>query len=162
MSQKSQVKIWEAPCVIPTNKVYPPEKSPLFIEKRAYQGNTGKFYPLAGLSGLQNIEYSIYEAAMIDGASPLQSFFKITVPLLKPTILMTTIISTNGTLQLFDESLNLTNGGPGRSTMTMSHYIYNTSFVNSPNFGYASAMSILILFMVAILAVIQMKVGDER
>ena len=99
---------------------------------------------------------------MIDGASPLQSFFKITVPLLKPTILMTTIISTNGTLQLFDESLNLTNGGPGRSTMTMSHYIYNTSFVNSPNFGYASAMSILILFMVAILAVIQMKVGDER
>lgn len=45
MSQKSQVKIWEAPCVIPTNKVYPPEKSPLFIEKRAYQGNTGKFSP---------------------------------------------------------------------------------------------------------------------
>lgn len=51
MSQKSQVKIWEAPCVIPTNKVYPPEKSPLFIEKRAYQGNTGNFYPLAGLTG---------------------------------------------------------------------------------------------------------------
>lgn len=52
MSQKSQVKIWEAPCVIPTNKVYPPEKSPLFIEKRAYQGNTGKFSPpLAGLTG---------------------------------------------------------------------------------------------------------------
>lgn len=46
MSQKSQVKIWEAPCVIPANKVYPPEKSPLFIEKRAYQGNTGKVYPL--------------------------------------------------------------------------------------------------------------------
>ncbi len=51
MSQKSQVKIWEAPCVIPANKVYPPEKSPLFIEKRAYQGNTGKVYPLAGLTG---------------------------------------------------------------------------------------------------------------
>lgn len=114
------------------------------------------------LSGLQNIEYSIYEAAMIDGASPIQSFFKITVPLLKPTILMTTITSTNGTLQLFDESLNLTNGGPGRSTMTMSHYIYNTSFVKSPNFGYAAAMSIIILVMVAILAIIQMKVGDER
>lgn len=114
------------------------------------------------LSGLQNIEYSIYEAAKIDGASPLQSFFKITVPLLKPTILLTTITSTNGTLQLFDESLNLTNGGPGRSTMTMSHYIYNTSFVKSPNFGYAAAMSIIILIMVAILAIVQMKVGDER
>lgn len=111
------------------------------------------------LSGLQNIEYSVYEAAKIDGASPLQTFFKITVPLLKPTILLTTITSTNGTLQLFDESLNLTNGGPGKSTMTMSHYIYNTSFVQSPNFGYAAAMSIIILIMVAILAVIQMKVG---
>ena len=114
------------------------------------------------LSGMQNIEYSIYEAAKIDGASPLQTFFKITVPLLKPMILLTTITSTNGTLQLFDESLNLTNGGPGKSTMTMSHYIYNRSFVQSPNFGYAAAMSILILIMVAILALIQMKVGDER
>ena len=114
------------------------------------------------LSGLQNIEYSVYEAAKIDGASPMQTFFKITVPLLKPTILLTTITSTNGTLQLFDESLNLTNGGPGKSTMTMSHYIYNTSFVQSPNFGYAAAMSIIILVMVAILALLQMKVGDER
>lgn len=114
------------------------------------------------LSGMQNIEYSIYEAAKIDGASPLQTFFKITVPLLKPMILLTTITSTNGTLQLFDESLNLTNGGPGKSTMTMSHYIYNMSFVQSSNFGYAAAMSILILIMVAILALIQMKVGDER
>ena len=114
------------------------------------------------LSGMQNIEYSIYEAAKIDGASPLQTFFKITVPLLKPMILLTTITSTNGTLQLFDESLNLTNGGPGKSTMTMSHYIYNMSFVQSPNFDYAAAMSILILIMVAILALLQMKVGDER
>ena len=114
------------------------------------------------LAGLQNIEYSVYEAAKIDGASPMQSFFKITVPLLKPTILLTAITSTNGTLQLFDESLNLTNGGPGKSTMTMSHYIYNISFKQSPNFGYAAAMSILILIMVAILAILQMKVGDER
>lgn len=114
------------------------------------------------LSGLQNIEYSVYEAAKIDGASPIQSFFRITVPLLKPTILLTAIMSTNGTLQLFDESLNLTNGGPGKSTMTLSHYIYNTSFVQSPNFGYAAAMSIIVLVMVAVLAIIQMKVGDER
>lgn len=114
------------------------------------------------LSGLQNIEYSIYEAARIDGANPIQSFFKITVPLLKPTILLTAIMSTNGTLQLFDESINLTKGGPGKSTMTLSHYIYNTSFVQTPKFGYAAAMSIIILIMVAILAVIQMKVGDKR
>ena len=114
------------------------------------------------LAGLQNIEYSIYEAAKIDGASPFQSFSKITVPLLRPTILLTAIMSTNGTLQLFDESVNLTNGGPANATITMSHYIYNVSFKYVPNFGYAAAMSYLILILVAVLAFIQMKVGDKR
>ncbi len=114
------------------------------------------------LAGLQNIEYSVYEAAKIDGASPMQTFFKITVPLLKPTILMTAIMSTNGTLQLFDESVNLTKGGPGQTTLTMSHYIYDTVFKFVPTFGYASAMSFLIFVLVAILAFIQMKVGDKR
>lgn len=65
------------------------------------------------LAGLQNIEYSVYEAAKIDGANAFQTFKSITVPLLKPTILMTAIMSINGTLQLFDESMNLTKGGPG-------------------------------------------------
>lgn len=114
------------------------------------------------LAGLQNIDYSVYEAAKIDGASPIQTFWKITAPLLKPTILLTTIMSTNGTLQLFDESVNLTNGGPANATITMSHYIYNTSFKYVPNFGYAAAMSYLILILVAILAFVQMKVGDKR
>lgn len=114
------------------------------------------------LAGLQNIEYSVYEAAMIDGASPFKTFFKITVPLLKPTILLTAIMSTNGTLQLFDESVNLTNGGPANATITMSHYIYNLSFKYVPNFGYAAAMSYLILILVAVLAFVQMKVGDKR
>lgn len=114
------------------------------------------------LSGLQNIEYSVYEAAMIDGASPVQTFFRITVPLLKPTILLTAIMSTNGTLQLFDESVNITDGGPANASITMSHYIYNMSFKYVPTFGYAAAMSFLILILVAILAFIQMKVGDKR
>lgn len=114
------------------------------------------------LSGLQNIEYSVYEAAKIDGASPLQSFFHITVPLLKPTILLTAIMSTNGTLQLFDESVNLTNGGPANTSITMSHYIYDVTFKYVPNFGYSCAMSMLILILVGTLAFIQMKVGDKR
>ena len=114
------------------------------------------------LSGLQNIEYSVYEAAKIDGASPMQSFFHITVPLLKPTILLTAIMSTNGTLQLFDESVNLTKGGPANTSITMSHYIYDATFKYVPNFGYSCAMSILILILVGTLAFIQMKVGDKR
>ena len=104
----------------------------------------------------------MYEAAKIDGASAVQTFFKITVPLLKPTILLTAIMSTNGTLQLFDESVNLTDGGPANASITMSHYIYNMSFKYVPNFGYAAAMSFLILILVAVLAFLQMKVGDKR
>ena len=114
------------------------------------------------LSGLQNIDSSIYEAARIDGANGIQQFFKMTVPLLKPTILLTAIMSTSGTLQLFDESVNLTAGGPGKSTMTLAHYIFNISFVETPKFNYAAALSVFILVCVAVLSAIQMKVGDSR
>ena len=115
------------------------------------------------LAGLQNIEYSVYEAAKIDGANTRQTFFRITVPLLKPTIVMTGIMSINGTLQLFDESVNLTNGGPANSTITMSHYIYNQSFGTSvTNFGYACALSFFVFVLVAILSMIQQKAGDTR
>ena len=115
------------------------------------------------LAGLQNIEYSVYEAAKIDGASGWRTFWSITVPLLRPTIVMTTIMSRNGTLQLFDESVNLTQGGPANATITMSHYIYNGSFGEGvANFGYASAMSVIVFIMVAILAFINLKVGDKR
>lgn len=110
------------------------------------------------LAGLQNIEYSVYEAAKIDGASGWRTFWSITVPLLRPTIVMTTIMSINGTLQLFDESVNLTKGGPANATITMSHYIYNGSFGEGvANFGYASAMSVIVFIMVAILAFIKRK-----
>lgn len=114
------------------------------------------------LSSMQSIDYSVYEAARIDGAGAATQLFKITIPLLKPIILVTAIMSTNGTLQLFDESVNLTKGGPANATITMSHYIYNTMFQNNPNFGYAAAMSFVILILVAVLSAIQMKVGDKR
>ncbi len=114
------------------------------------------------LAGLQNIDPSIYEAATIDGCSSTAKFFRITIPLLRPTILLTAIMSTSGTLQLFDESVNLTGGGPGKATMTIAHYIYNTTFVDTPNFNYASALSVFILLSIAVLSVIQMKAGDRR
>ncbi len=114
------------------------------------------------LAGLQNIEYSVYEAAKIDGATGWKTFWYVTVPLLKPVIVMTFIMSINGTLQLFDESVNLTKGGPANTTITMSHYIYNNSFDGVANFGYACAMSFVVFIMVAILAAINMKVGDTR
>ncbi|MDR2079752.1 MAG: sugar ABC transporter permease [Treponema sp.] len=113
------------------------------------------------LAGLQNIDSTIYEAARIDGAASTQQFFKITLPLLKPVVLLTTIMSTNGCLQLFDEVKNMTNGGPGISTITISQYIYNLSFLYSPQFGYAASVSYMILMMVTFLSSIQLKVGDR-
>ena len=114
------------------------------------------------LAGLQNIDSAIYEAAIIDGASSVARFTRITVPLLKPIILVTTILSTNGTLQLFDETMNLTNGGPSNATLSVSQYIYRLSFQYSPRFGYAAAISFVVFLLVAILAFAQMRVGDQR
>ncbi|WP_367179417.1 carbohydrate ABC transporter permease [uncultured Clostridium sp.] len=115
------------------------------------------------LAGLQNIDPSIYEAARIDGATGVKQFFHITVPLLKPIILFTTVMSTTGTLQLFDEVMNITKGGPGNASTTISQYIYNLSFKYSPNFGYAAAVSFTIVIMIAVLSLIQFKVaGDEK
>jgi len=115
------------------------------------------------LAGLQNIDPSIYEAAEIDGASGVKQFFNITLPLLKPIILFTTITSTSGTLQLFDEVMNITGGGPGNASTTISQYIYNLSFKYTPNFGYAAAVSYTIVAMIVILSLIQFKVaGDNK
>ncbi|MEK3770897.1 sugar ABC transporter permease [Paenibacillus sp. FSL R7-0048] len=114
------------------------------------------------LSSLQNVDKSIYEAAHIDGASAFTQFFKITIPLLKPIILFTTITSTIGTLQLFDEVVNITKGGPGNATMSISQYIYNLSFEYTPNFGYAATVSYSIVVMVLILTLIQNKVGGDK
>ena len=114
------------------------------------------------LAGLQNIDRNVYEAARIDGANVVQQFWRITIPLLKPIILLTAIMSTNGTLQLFDESFNLTGGGPGITSRTMSHHIFATAFQGIPQIGFASAMSFVVLIFVAALAFFQMKVGDRR
>lgn len=114
------------------------------------------------LAGLQGIEYSIYEAARIDGASTVQTFFRITLPQLKPVVLLTAIMSTNGTLQLFDEVKNLTGGGPGNATITISQYIYDLSFKYNPQFGYAAAVSYAILIIVALLSFIQIILANRK
>lgn len=113
------------------------------------------------LSGLQNIDPQVYEAARIDGASKVKQFFTITVPLLKPIILFTTITSTIGTLQLFDEVVNITGGGPANATTTLSHYIYNLSYKFTPNFGYATAVSFVIVVAIVGLSLIQLKLGGD-
>ncbi|WOC32456.1 sugar ABC transporter permease [Caproicibacterium argilliputei] len=113
------------------------------------------------LSGLQNIEPSIYEASDIDGANAVQKFLYMTVPLLKPIILFTAITSTIGTLQLFDEVQNITQGGPANGTVTISQYIYNLCFKYTPTFGYASAVAFIVVVLIVLLSIAQMKIGGE-
>ncbi|MCI8710706.1 MAG: sugar ABC transporter permease [Ruminococcus sp.] len=114
------------------------------------------------LAALQGIDSTIYEAAKIDGATGLQQFFKITIPMLKPTMVFTVVMSVNAAIQVYDESVNLTNGGPGNATMPIAHYIYGLAFNGVPNFGYACALSMVVLVVVGVMAIIQMKVGDRR
>ena len=114
------------------------------------------------LSGLQGIDDSIYEAAEIDGAGAFQKFKSITLPMLKPIILFTPINSTIGTLQLFDEPMNITQGGPANATITISQYIYNILFKYSSDFGYAAAVSYVVVIMIVVLSFIQLKVGDKN
>lgn len=114
------------------------------------------------LSALQNVPDDVYEAASIDGATKTHQFFRITLPLLKPVILFTSIMSTIGTLQLFDEPMNITQGGPSNATLTMAQHIYNVSFKNLSNFGYAALLSYVIVFLVVILSVIQIRLTKEK
>lgn len=113
------------------------------------------------LAGMQAIPSEIYEAAKIDGASSVKTFLRVTIPHLKPIIFFTSITSTIGTLQLFDEVVNITGGGPGYATTTLSQYIYRVSFMTDIDMGYAATISYAIVVIVLILAIIQKKVAGE-
>jgi multiple sugar transport system permease protein len=105
-------------------------------------------------TGLKNIPMELYEAASIDGASPLRRFFKITLPMLSPTILFNVITSTIGALQQLTLALLLTNGGPSKSTYFYGMFVYNNAFKHF-KLGYASAnawfMFIIILALTALI-----------
>ena len=114
------------------------------------------------LAALQNIDRSIYESARIDGVPAWARFWHLTLPMLKPVILFTTVISTIGTLQLFDEPYNLTEGGPSDATRTLSYYIYDLSFRFMPSFGYSATVSWVIVVLVGILTFAQFVIARER
>jgi lactose/L-arabinose transport system permease protein len=115
------------------------------------------------LVGLQSIDTDIFEAAEVDGASQRRKFFSITVPLLVPVILFSAVTSTSGTMQLFDEPNILTwEGGPANATMTAALYIYRQAFVLNSDFGYASALSYVIVVIAGVLAFIQIRLLGRR
>ncbi|MGZ6268277.1 MAG: carbohydrate ABC transporter permease [Candidatus Limnocylindrales bacterium] len=108
------------------------------------------------LAGLQAIPASLYEAAAIDGASPRQAFRYVTIPMLRPTILFMTVITTIGYLQLFEEPFVMTNGGPLDKTLSVTMYMYQQGFTFFHQ-GYASAIAYVLFVIVAIMAFLQFK-----
>jgi len=109
-------------------------------------------------SGLVNISRELYEAAAIDGASPFQSFWRITLPLLRPTTLFVVVLSLIGGYQVFVEPFTLfTNGdSPGDSALTIALHIYRTAF-RSFQFGQAAAMGVLLALIILVLSLIQFR-----
>jgi len=103
------------------------------------------------LAGLQAIPNEPYEAALIDGSSAWQTFKNITLPLLKPAILIALLLRTMDLLRVFDSIFILTEGGPGNATETISLYIYRTAF-RFGDFGYATAMSFVLLILTNIIS----------
>jgi lactose/L-arabinose transport system permease protein len=116
------------------------------------------------LSGLQSIPQALYEAARIDGANAWQQFWGITLPLLRPVLLFTFVLSTIGTLQLFTEPWLITNTGPGGATETLVTYLYKQGFRNF-NFGYASAIAYTVAAFAALFSLLQIRLvggGSNR
>ena len=113
------------------------------------------------LSGLQSIPRALYEAARIDGASAWQQFWSITLPLLRPVLLFTFVLSTIGTLQLFTEPWLITNTGPGGATETLVTYLYKQGF-RSFNFGYASAIAYAVAITAALFSILQIRLVGGR
>lgn len=106
------------------------------------------------LAALQGVPNELYEAARIDGASPFKQFRRITLPMISPTILLTSIITIVGSLQVFAQIAVLTQGGPGVSTTVLVYYLYQQAF-QFHFFGYGSTLSILLFVIVAVLTFAQ-------
>ena len=115
------------------------------------------FYMLLLLVGLQSISGDVYEAARLDGANRRQTFRRITLPLLRPALALSTILCVTGSLLAFDQFYILTKGGPDNSTITIVQLVYNSAFQGRNDLGRAAALSILVLVVLLIVNVVQFR-----
>ncbi|MFF8375734.1 carbohydrate ABC transporter permease [Streptomyces sp. NPDC015661] len=113
------------------------------------------------LARLQTVPAELYDAAAVDGAGALAAFRHVTLPGLRPALLLTTVLSTIGTLQLFDEPTVLTGGGPDNATLTIGVYLYRNAFTYA-DFGYASALAYALTLLIGLLGLVQFRLlGDK-
>lgn len=120
------------------------------------------YYTLLFLAGLQNIPDELYEAASVDGATPNQQFFKITLPMLRPMFVFVLVINTIRSFQIFSEIFVMTQGRPLGKTTTAVYYLYTMGFQRF-DMGYASALAYALFFIILIFSFIQYRVvqGDR-
>ena len=116
------------------------------------------FYMLLMMVGLQAIPGDVYEAAKLDGAGRVKTLTSVTIPLLRPTIAMTLIMSITGSLLAFDQFFILTEGGPNNSTMTIVQLIYREAFQTNRDLGMAAALTVILLVALVIINAIQLRV----
>ncbi|MEU7820233.1 sugar ABC transporter permease [Catellatospora sp. NPDC049133] len=108
------------------------------------------------LAALQGVPANLYEAATVDGATRRRQFLSITVPMISPTILLTSIITVVGSLQVFAQIAVLTQGGPGTSTTVLVYYLYQQAF-QFHHFGYGATLSVLLFAIVLLLTLVQWR-----
>lgn len=124
----------------------------IMVSRWQYTGELVMLYTV----GLQSVPTEVYESAKIDGAGGIQTFFKITVPMIKSTILMNTTITIIGAFMVFDEVYVMTSGGPGKSTEVLATMMYKTGF-RMDNMGYASSIGVLLFVITFIFSFIELK-----
>ena len=138
-------------------------KSAIFGVAAASQWQYIGYTVVLFIVAMQSISEDIYEAAEIDGAGAIQKFFRITVPMMKDTIMINMIIVVTGAVRVYDEVYVMTNGGPGRATQTLATYLYQVGFKND-QMGYASAIAFFVFILTFALGLFQMKgydLGDD-
>ena len=113
------------------------------------------------VSALDNVDKALVEAAEVDGATPMQAFWKIKWPQMMPTTLYILVITTINSFQCFALIQLLTSGGPNNSTMTIMFYIYHNAF-KLYKYGYGNAMGVILAIIIAILSAVQFKMGEEK
>ena len=133
----------------PTNALL----STVFLIVWRYAG----FYMLLMLVGLQSIPPEVYEAARVDGASRGQTFRWITLPLLRPTLALTTVLCVTGSLLAFEQFYILTKGGPDNSTITVVQLVYTMAFQGQNDLGVAAALSVLVLLALVVINALQLR-----
>lgn len=114
------------------------------------------------LAALQGVPQSLKEAAVIDGASPFQTFRNVTLPMITHAVTICLFLTLNGAFKVFDVVYGLTGGGPGRSTQVITMNIFEEAFSNNFRYGYASAKSVILFVIILIFTLIQVTVMKKR